>query len=152
MMLQVSRRDFRTLTECIRWKTQAFCSCVCVVGSKTKMFGFFAEHRSTCVANIASVYDTRTSKCMNISTINHLVCKLVNLICYLFRGLFVASSVAVQRPIPYRDFDSCVCIIFDRLKPVVERSKHQDMQMQMYYIYMYTGPVITNQVMSPNKM
>ena len=26
------------------------------------------------------------------------------------------------------------------------------MQMQMYYIYMYTGPVITNQVMSPNKM
>lgn len=49
--------------------------CVCVVGSKSKMFGFFAEYHSTCVANIASAYDTRTSKCMNSSTINHLVCK-----------------------------------------------------------------------------
>ena len=62
-----------------------------MVGSKTEMFGFVAEYHCTCVANIATVYDTRTSKCMNISTINH---EYVKLICYLFRGPFVASSVA----------------------------------------------------------
>ena len=32
MMLQVSRRDFRTLTECIRWKTEALHVHVCVCG------------------------------------------------------------------------------------------------------------------------